>query len=374
MQNLLELRRRLHQIPERGFEEWKTKKLIEETLASFPQQHLEVFSWRTGFIVKIQGTHPTKTIAWRTDIDGLPIEEQTELSYASHHAGFMHACGHDVHMTMALHLVEALAERPAKDDVLVYFQPAEESPGGALPMLSWVKEQHPELVPDEFYALHVAPELPVGVISTKPGILFANTSELYIDLLGKEGHAAFPHRTTDMSVAAANLLIQLQSIVSRSVDPLQPSVVTIGKMTSGTVQNIISGHARLEGTIRTFDAAVMTQIKNRIEAICRGVEAAFDCRVAIDYGSSYHQVYNHHELAEAFRDFAVQDPDVTYVEAKEAMTGEDFGYFLAEIPGVLFWAGAQTEYGLHHAKMAPDEAMLPVTAQFIERWIRSRAE
>ncbi|WP_342526449.1 N-acetyldiaminopimelate deacetylase [Chryseomicrobium sp. FSL W7-1435] len=370
---LIQLRRKFHQIPERGFEELKTKQLIEKTIETFPQQHIQLFHWKTGLVVKVNGTASTKTIAWRTDIDGLPIAEQTEVSFASEHAGFMHACGHDIHMTVALHLVKELAENPSRDDVLVFFQPAEESPGGALPMLQWVREEQPQLEPDEFYALHIAPELPVGTVSTKPGVLFANTSELYIDLFGTEGHAAFPHRTTDMSVAAAHLLVQLQSIVSRSVDPLAPSVVTIGKMNSGTVQNIISGHARLEGTIRTFDAQVMKTIQARIEAIARGIESSFDCRITIDYGSAYYQVVNDELLANTFESFAQKDGVVDFRLSNEAMTGEDFGYFIQDIPGVLFWAGAQAEYGLHHAKLNPNEAMIPIMAEFVERWIRYRS-
>lgn len=368
----IQVRKSLHQIPETGFQEWKTKQFLEEMIQSFSQQHLEVIQWKTGLIVKIEGTNPTKKIGWRTDIDGLPITEQTGVDFGSQHAGFMHACGHDVHMTIALGLVEKLSVHPAKDTVLVFFQPAEESPGGALPMREWVKQERPDLIPDEFYALHVAPELPVGTVSTKPGILFANTSELYIDLFGKEGHAAFPHRTKDMSVAAAHVLIQLQSIVSRSIDPLEPSVVTIGKMTSGTVQNIISGHARLEGTIRTMNAEVMKQIKQRIEAIVSGAGYSFDCETQIDYGSSYHQVFNTPELATAFKRFAEQDDTLTFVPAKEAMTGEDFGYFLEEIPGVLFWAGAGCDYGLHHAKMLPDDAMIQPLIDFLERFMRNK--
>ena len=161
----------------------------------------------------------------------------------------MHACGHDVHMTVALGLLRRLVENPINDHAVIIFQPAEEGPGGALPMREWMKKEHPELIPDQIYAFHIAPEYPVGTVATRPGLLFANTSELYIDLVGKEGHAAFPHQTKDMSVAAATLLLQLQTIVSRMLNPMDPAVVTVGKMTSGTVQNIISGQARLEGTI-----------------------------------------------------------------------------------------------------------------------------
>lgn len=371
MQSLLEIRRALHQMPELGFQEVKTQAYILAFLAELPQDHLTVTTWRTGVIVSIAGTNPSKTIGWRTDIDGLPVTEETGAAYASTHEGHMHACGHDCHMTVALGLVAAFAANRPKQNVIVYFQPAEEGPGGAEPMLQWLKEERPDLLCDEIYALHIAPEYPVGTVATRPGLLFANTSELFIDLKGIGGHAAYPHKTRDMAVAAANLLMQLQTIVSRNVDPMSSVVITVGKMTAGTVQNVIAENARLEGTIRTLNAASMQEVKHRIEAICAGIEAAFECTVSIDYGSMYYEVNNDPACAERLLSFAKEYEGAADYRCPAAMTGEDFGYFVKEIPGAMFWSGANCPYGLHHSKMNPDEELLAFNTGFVEAFIRS---
>ena len=371
MKTLQQIRRELHQIPEIGFQEYKTQAYLLEEIQTLNQERLTIVKWKTGFVVHVRGLNPTKTIGWRTDIDGLPIKEQTTLPYHSKHEGFMHACGHDIHMTVALGLLRRINDTPINDSMLFLFQPAEEGPGGALPMREWLKEEHAELLPDVILAFHIAPEYPVGTVATRPGLLFANTSELFIDLHGVEGHAAYPHRTKDMSVAGASLLMQLQTIVSRAINPLDSAVVTIGKMTSGTVQNIISGHARLEGTIRTMDADTMTIVKARIEAFCKATEIAFDCQVDIDYGSAYYQVFNTEELTKEFLTFAGQDDSTVAIHCDAAMTGEDFGFFLQEIPGLLFWAGVDSPYGLHHAKLNPDEKIIEYLIPFSESYIRS---
>ncbi len=218
-------------------------------------------------------------------------------------------------------------------------------------------------------ALHIAPEYPVGTIATRPGILFANTSELFIDLEGTGGHAAFPHTANDMVVAAAHLVTQLQSIVARNVNPLTSAVVTVGKITGGTKQNIIAGHARLEGTIRTLSTEAMTQVKSRIEALVKGIETGFACRAEIDYGSNYRQVYNDEHLTAEFMSWVRRDGAAHLVECREAMTGEDFGYFLDAIPGFMFWLGVETPYGLHHAKIEPDERAIEVAVRVVTRYI-----
>ncbi|GGA38927.1 N-acetyldiaminopimelate deacetylase [Psychrobacillus lasiicapitis] len=371
MKTLIEIRRDLHRIPELGFQEVKTQNYLLEQISALPQERLTIIQWKTGIVVKIKGMQGKKTIGWRTDIDGLPITEATGLPFQSEHEEKMHACGHDVHMTVALGLLRKLVDNPVNDHVVLIFQPAEEGPGGALPMREWLKQEYPELVPEQIYAFHIAPEYPVGTVATRPGLLFANTSELFIDLVGKEGHAAFPHQAKDMSIAAATLLLQLQTIVSRSVNPMDPAVLTIGKMSSGTVQNIISGQARLEGTIRTMDAATMTTIKQKIESFCHAAEIAFDCDIRIDYGSSYYQVKNDETLANDFISFAKRDPSTTAIVCDAAMTGEDFGYFLQEIPGVLFWAGVESPFGLHHAKLNPNEAVIDYLVPFIDSYFRA---
>jgi len=357
------IRRDLHKIPELGFQEFKTQQYLLNYIQSLPQERLDVRTWKTGIFVKVSGTAPRKTIGYRADIDGLPISEETGLPYRSEHAGQMHACGHDVHMSIALGVLTHFAHNPIRDDLLFIFQPAEEGPGGAKPMLE--SDIMREWKPDMIVALHIAPEYPVGTIATKEGLLFANTSELFIDLKGKGGHAAFPHLANDMVVAACALVTQLQSIVARNVDPLDSAVITIGKITGGTVQNVIAEHARLEGTIRTLSIDAMQAVKRRIEALVRGVEVAYECEAVIDYGAMYHEVYNNPALTTEFIQFAETHTDMNVIRCKEAMTGEDFGYMLAEIPGFMFWLGVDSPFGLHHAKLAPNEAAIDRAIAFL---------
>ncbi|OXS78419.1 N-acetyldiaminopimelate deacetylase [Domibacillus enclensis] len=366
MSQFTAIRRDLHQIPELGFQEFKTQAYLLGYLQSLPQERMEIKTWRTGILVKINGRNPSKTIGWRTDIDGLPIAEQTGLPFASTHEGRMHACGHDLHMSIALGVVTHFASNPADDHFLFIFQPAEEGPGGAEPMMA--SPEFREWMPDEIYALHIAPEHPAGTIATKPGLLFANTSELFIDIRGKGGHAAYPHETKDMVVAASYFITQLQSIVSRNVDPLDSAVVTVGKMTAGTVQNVIADHARLEGTIRTLSPEAMEKAKVRVQALLKGIETAFDCETEIDCGSGYYQVFNDPEVTGRFVQFATQQPDIQFVQSREAMTGEDFGFMLKEIPGLMFWLGVGSDYGLHHAKLTPDEKAIETAISFINRY------
>ncbi|WP_033540909.1 N-acetyldiaminopimelate deacetylase [Planococcus sp. CAU13] len=366
--DLIKIRRELHTIPELGFQEFKTQQHLLQLIRSMPQERMEIVEWKTGLAVKVSGYDADKLIAWRTDIDGLPIKENTGYPFSSLHDGFMHACGHDIHMANAIGLLHKLVNKPVKQDVLVIFQPAEEGPGGALPFREWLKTERPDFWPDKIFAMHIAPELPVGTVSTKPGLLFANTSELFIDLHGKGGHAAFPHLTEDMAVAGASLLMQLQTIVSRSINPMDSAVLTVGKFTAGTVQNIIAENARLEGTIRTLNNLSMLKMKQRIEAICKAVETGYNCRISIDYGASYKEVDNDGQLAEEFLDFAASADGITAVRADAAMTGEDFGYFTEQIPGMMFWAGVDSEFGLHHAKLDPDEEVLEFMPGFIHEF------
>ncbi|MDP4169901.1 MAG: N-acetyldiaminopimelate deacetylase, partial [Bacillota bacterium] len=334
MNSFVKIRRDLHQIPELGFQEYKTQQYLLSYLQSLSQDRLVIKKWKTGLFVMVHGTNPTKTIGYRADIDGLPITEETGLNFPSLHPGRMHACGHDFHMSIALGVITYFVENEMKDNLLVIFQPAEEGPGGAEPMLQ--SELMQTWKPDMIIALHIAPEYPVGTIAVKEGLLFANTSELFIDLKGKGGHAAYPHQTNDMVIAACSLVTQLQTVISRNVDPLDSAVITIGKITSGTVQNIIAENARLEGTIRTLSAESMKKVKQRIEALVKGIETGFECECAIDYGSMYYQVYNDHSLTKDFMGFVRENTKSKVVECKEAMTGEDFGYMLKEIPGFMF--------------------------------------
>ncbi|MGC5325539.1 N-acetyldiaminopimelate deacetylase [Brevibacillus sp. SYSU BS000544] len=362
------IRRELHQIPEPGFQEFKTQQYLLNYIKSLPHDRMEVATWRTGILVLVKGKNPSRTLAWRSDMDGLPIEEETNYNFRSKHQGYMHACGHDFHMSIGLGILTKMLEQPIDDNLLFIFQPAEEGPGGALPMLE--SDEFRAWKPDAIFAMHIAPEYPVGTVATKEGILFANTSELFIDLQGKGGHAAYPHKANDMVVAASHLVVQLQTIVARNIDPLDSGVITIGKIDGGTKQNIIAEKARIEGTIRTLSMPSMHKIKARIEALVKGIEAGFECQATIDYGSNYCQVYNNPELTRQFMDWVNTRETIKLFECKEAMTGEDFGYFLEQIPGFLFWFGVDTPYGLHHSKLEPNEDAIELAVDHVSAYFQ----
>lgn len=367
MTTFTQIRRDLHRIPEPGFQEFKTQQYLLDYIATLPQNHLEIRTWRTGILVYIHGSAPKRRFGYRADMDGLPIVEQTSYDFQSEHEGYMHACGHDLHMTIGLGVLTHFATHQMTDDLVVIFQPAEEGPGGAKPMLA--SAELADWMPDQMIGLHVAPEYPVGTIATRAGILFANTSELFIDLIGTGGHAAYPHKANDMVVAGCQLVGQLQTIIARNINPLDSAVVTIGKVEGGTKQNIIAERARLEGTIRTLSADTMVAVKSRIQALVKGIEAGFECQAEIDWGSNYLQVFNEATLTHEFMDWLGQRSDVNLVECTEAMTGEDFGYFLDRIPGFMFWLGVDTPYGLHHAKLEPSEDAIDVAITTITDYL-----
>ncbi len=365
--NFVQIRRDLHRIPELGFQEFKTQEYLLSYLQSLPQERLQIKTWKTGIFARIIGKKPRKTIGYRTDMDGLPIVEGTNLPFSSEHPEQMHACGHDVHMSIALGVLTHFVFHPVDDHLLFLFQPAEEGPGGAEPMLQ--TDIMREWKPDMILALHIAPEYPVGSIAIKEGLLFANTSELFIDLKGKGGHAAYPHLTNDMVVAACSLVIQLQTIVARNVNPLDSAVVTIGKINGGTVQNIIAETARIEGTIRTLSVESMNEVKKRVEALVKGIEIGFECEARIDFGSMYRQVFNEAALTREFMEYVRSHTDMNVIECEKAMTGEDFGYMLEEIPGFMFWLGVDSKFGLHHAKLCPNEGAIDKAISFISKYI-----
>ncbi|MFC0558786.1 N-acetyldiaminopimelate deacetylase [Halalkalibacter alkalisediminis] len=366
---LIKIRRDLHQIPELGYQEIKTQRYLLDIIESLPQRFLTIETWKTGIFVHVKGINVSETIAYRADMDGLPIEEETSYTeFRSVHEGNMHACGHDLHMTIALGVLAYFAHNQPTSNRLFIFQPAEEGPGGAKPILESIQFKQWKI--DKIIALHIAPEHPVGTIATKVGLLFANTSELFITLKGKGGHAAYPHTANDMVVAASHLVTQLQTIVSRNVNPLDAGVVTIGVIRGGTKQNIIADKAVIEGTIRTRSIETMKKIKERIEALVKGIEFGFDCTLSIDYGANYCQVYNHEAVTTDFIAFSEAKKSVNLLICEEAMTGEDFGYFLEEIPGFMFWLGVDSKYGLHDARLEPNEEAISFAVETLVDYLK----
>ena len=374
MLDLIKIRRHLHSIPEIGLQEHETQKYLLEIINSViaDKAFAELKTWRTGILVMLHGSGTTKTIGWRTDIDGLPVEEQTGLPFASKN-GRMHACGHDIHMTTALGLLEKLSETQPRENLLFLFQPAEENEAGG--KLMYDENAFGDWIPDEFYGLHVRPELKVGDIATNTHTLFAGTCEVELTFKGKGGHAAFPHEADDALVAASYFVTQVQTIVSRNVDPLGSAVVTFGKMEAGTTNNIIAETAFLHGTIRTLTQEMNTLTQKRLTEIAQGITQSFGMALDLKLKQGgYLPVENNPKLASELMTFFENEPAVNLIDIEPAMTGEDFGYLLSKIPGVMFWLGVDSSAPLHSNKMTPSETVLDFAVENIAKFLEMKAK
>lgn len=359
--DLITIRRHLHQIPEVALEEVETHAFLMQVIGMMDQKFLKILEPKelpTVILVRVQGSDPSRTIGYRTDIDGLPVDEKTGLPYASQHPGKMHACGHDMHMTVALGVLDYFASHQPKDNLVFFFQPAEESEAGGKRAYELGLFEG-EWRPDEFYGLHVNPKMQTGVIGCRMGTLFAGTTEVNIDVIGKGGHAAFPQDAKDAVVAASALVMQVQTIISRSINPIESGVITLGKFEAGTIRNVIADHARLEGTIRGLTQVMIEKIKERVQEICEGIERSFEVEVRLGLNQGgYFPVENDPVLTKRFIRFMQENPDVVYEEVPPAMTGEDFGYLLHQFPGTMFWLGVDGGAQLHESSMSPKEGAI----------------
>lgn len=359
--DLITIRRHLHQIPEVALEEVETHAFLMQVIGMMDQKFLKILEPKelpTAILVRVQGSDPSRTIGYRTDIDGLPVDEKTGLPYASQHPGKMHACGHDMHMTVALGVLDYFASHQPKDNLVFFFQPAEESEAGGKRAYELGLFEG-EWRPDEFYGLHVNPKMQTGVIGCRMGTLFAGTTEVNIDVIGKGGHAAFPQDAKDAVVAASALVMQVQTIISRSINPIESGVITLGKFEAGTIRNVIADHARLEGTIRGLTQVMIEKIKERVQEICEGIERSFEVEVRLGLNQGgYFPVENDPVLTKRFIRFMLENPDVVYEEVPPAMTGEDFGYLLHQFPGTMFWLGVDGGAQLHESSMSPKEGAI----------------
>ena len=374
MLDLIQTRRDLHQIPEIGLEEFETQAYLLDVIKKLiaGKDFVELRTWRTGILVYLHGSQPTKTIGWRTDIDGLPVNEQTGLPFASKHQGRMHACGHDFHMTIALGSLERALEKQPKNNLLFLFQPAEENEAGG--MLMYKDQAFSDWLPDQFYGLHVRPDLKVGQIATNTHTLFAGTCEIKINFKGKGGHAAFPHEAKDAVVAASYFITQVQSVVSRSVNPIEGAVVTFGVLQAGTTNNVIAETAFLHGTIRSLTQEMSLLVQKRVTTIAEAVAAAFDMDVEIELKQGgYLPVENNPKLARELMDFFQEKEGVELIDIEPAMTGEDFGYLLSKVDGVMFWLGIDSPYALHHPQMSPKEEALAIGVEAVSSFLAKKA-
>ena len=355
---LIEIRRHLHMIPELAMDEHQTHDYLKQVIASFPQTNLEIKELPelpTALLVLVKGVNPQRNIGYRCDMDALPVDEMNGLSYASKHPHVMHACGHDIHMTVALGILNYFSINQPKDNLVFFFQPAEESKSGGKVAYD-LGAFSGQFKVDEFYGLHDNPQLKSGVIGCCNGTLFAGTTEVNIIITGKSGHAAYPHLANDAIVIAANFINQVQTVISRSIDPTKCGVITFGKLQAGVIRNVIAGQARLEGTIRGLTQEMIEFIRQRITEIASGLQKSFNCQITVEYNQGgYFPVENDPTLTKNFIEYMQRQSSVDFVETKPKMTGEDFGYLLNKIPGTMFWLGVESSGALHSHDFLPKE-------------------
>jgi amidohydrolase len=354
-----EIRRDLHRIPEPAYKEFKTSQYIYDALVALEGAEVEKGIAETGVSAYFKGKEGKRTIAFRCDIDALSIPEMNDIDFKSEHEGFMHACGHDSHMTIALGLAMKVSQMKEKlsDNILIFFQPAEEGPGGAKPMIE--EGLLKKYSVDQIYGLHVFPEIEEGKIATRKGPLMAMAGEIDIEIITKSGHGAMPHLGNDGVIVASQLINQLQTIVSRNVNPLSEAVLTFGKIYGGDRRNIIADKVILEGTVRAFDEEVYDKVKRRFHDICEGVARSFNAEIKIDYRDLYPPVMNDGKLYEEFKDILGD----AVVDIDPLMISEDFSYYQKEVPGLFVLLGSRSEekgyvYPLHNSKFNFDEKIL----------------
>lgn len=338
--DLVALRRDIHAHPELGFCEHRTAGRIAEELRSLGIEVHEGIG-TTGLVGVLKGRREgTRTLGLRADMDALPIDEQTNLPWASTHPGKFHGCGHDGHVAMLLGAARVLAADPDFAGTLNFiFQPAEEGQGGARVM---IEEGLFDRFPcDRVYALHNWPGLPTGTISTRPGAIMGAADKFHITLTGKGGHAAIPQDSPDAILAAASLVQQLNTIVARSVPPYASAVLSITQIHGGHAHNVIPAEVTVAGTVRTFDPVVQDRIEERMRAMLKGIEASFEVQCALDYDRYYPATIN--DPAAAADALAVAASVARAELAPEpAPTSEDFSFMLQQRPGAYLWLGQGT--------------------------------
>jgi amidohydrolase len=362
IERVVHLRRAIHQHPELGFEEFETQALIERELDAIGIEHRRLAG--TGVVGFVRGALAGKTAALRADMDALPLTERTGLPFASQIAGKMHACGHDAHTAMLLGAareLHAMRERLHGTTVLI-FQPAEEGPGGAQPMVEQGVLDDPKV--DAIAMLHVDPRLAPGEISITPGPVNASADELYLTIRGKGGHGAYPHTAVDAIPAASAVVLALQTIAARETDPLQSVVVTIGTISGGYRNNIIADEVQMSGTLRAFDPQIRDGLSARVHRIVEHAAAAYGATAEIRIVRGYPPVINDVPLAEGLASYMRAHTSIAVHRLPATMGGEDFAYFAQRVPGVHVRLGirseaAQSTYPGHSPEFRIDEEALP---------------
>ncbi len=358
-EDLSRWRRDFHRHPEIAGMEHRTVSVIRQFLENL---NLPVWSCAgTGLISVLEGAIAGKTVALRADMDALPIMEEGVKEYISENPGACHACGHDGHMAILMGVARVLAQRTNdfRGKVVFLFQPAEEKlPGGAQQMIAEGALQGVNAI----FGLHLWQSLPTGAVACLRGGMMAATDEITITVIGTGGHGALPHVAVDPILAACHIVVNLQSVVSRNVDPLKAAVVTIGKIEGGFAHNVIPSRAVLHGTVKTFDREIQSMIETRIGEIVENTSRAFGAKGLLKYRRGYPAVINDESMSDLVLRVAakVLGPD-KLVRTDPVMGGEDFAFYLEQVPGALifFGMGDGTRYPHHHPGFDIDEKALP---------------
>jgi amidohydrolase len=367
---LVSIRRELHKIPEPGYKETKTSDYIAQILKSWDIPFRRGIGG-TGISVSIEKDPSLKTIALRADIDALPVNEQSGLSYSSEHEGYMHACGHDMHTTCLLGSLRILNEM--KDslpvNVKAIFQPAEELiPGGAGAVIKDRFLENPDV--DSIFGLHMEPFLPTGEISVKSGAMMASTAFFTLHILGKGGHSAKPFSCIDPIPIAAQIITALQTIPSRMIDPLAPAVLSVTKISAGSAMNIIPESAVISGSVRALDADTGKAVPKMIEQLVSGIVTGYGADYTFDYEKGSEVLVNDGQMTEHVRSIGRKLLGSECVHEYEGtFGGEDFAQYLSRVPGCFFRLGCDDgrtqPVSLHNPTFNPDEkALLYGTAMF----------
>ncbi|MDK0564201.1 M20 family metallopeptidase [Clostridium perfringens] len=367
---LVALRRDFHENPELGFEEWRTSGKIKEFLTNEGIEYIETA--KTGVCGIIKGilkdeSKKDRCIALRADIDGLPMDDKKTCSYSSKIKGRMHACGHDAHTTILLGAAKLLSRHRDKfsGTVKLLFEPAEETTGGAPIMIEEGVLENPRV--EKIIGLHVEETLDAGQIMIKKGVVNAASNPFTIKIKGRGGHGAYPHMAVDPIVMASQVVLGLQTIVSREIKPVNPAVVTVGSINGGTAQNIIPDEVVLKGVIRTMTLEDRDYAKERLREIATSICTAMRGECEIDIEESYPCLYNNNEVVDLVTEAAKEIIGSENVKEQEApkLGVESFAYFALERDSAFYFLGARNEerniiYSAHNSRFDIDENLLPI--------------
>jgi amidohydrolase len=359
---LIEIRRHLHHNPELSGQEYKTAAYVAGVLSSCGLRVQELIG-KTGVVAELGGKGAgDRLLAIRADMDALPIQERTDLEFASRHPGIMHACGHDVHTTVALGTAMILAQlvESLSGDIRFLFQPAEETAQGA----SWMIKDGVMKGVDAIFALHVFPTIPGGSIGVRYGALTAAADDLEIIIIGESGHGARPHEAIDAIWIASQVITTLQQAISRTQNPLRPVVLTIGQIQGGRAPNVIADQVRLLGTVRSLHPETSTALPSWIEQIVTNVCQSYGATYEMHYRRGVPSVQNHPTLTQLVEASAQEawGSDRVQILLEPSLGAEDFALYLEHAPGTMFRLGValadQPNYPLHHPQFHVDESAI----------------